>query len=201
MTHRATYSPEDNKLRLYPDWTDGEFDKEEAKKLGFKWASKQECYVKPKWSPRAEDYLLTLVDEIEDEDYSPVERAVDRAERFSGYRDKRMAEATGSADTYDAGGSVFGNQSAARAERQARKHDRHRTKAVSQWSKAEYWQYRTKGFCHMLSTAPSQPFVDRESLNSNLSNEATRPVAENIERFGIRGMRLPLCKVPINLSH
>lgn len=145
MQHRATYSPEDNKLRFYPDWTDGDFDKETLKSAGYRWASKQECYVCPRWTCTAEDAALLYVDDIGDEDYSPEERAADRAERFEGYRDRRASEAMGHADTYEAGPQTFGHQNQRRAERQAARHDRHRTKAVSQWQKAEYWQMRTAG--------------------------------------------------------
>jgi hypothetical protein len=144
-SHTATYCPEDNKLRFYPDWSDGGFDKEVMKAAGYRWASKQECYVAPRWTPDAEDAALKHVDEIEDEDYSPQERAADRAERFSVYRDKRSAEAHGIADRYDAGPSVFGGQNARRVERQAARHDRLRGRACSRWSKAEYWQSRTAG--------------------------------------------------------
>lgn len=143
--HTATYCPEDNKLRFYPDWDDADFDKEDLKAAGYRWASKQECYVCPRWTPKAEDIALAYCGEIGDEDYSPEERAADRAERFDGYRDKRRSEATSSADAFEAGPSVYGHQNAARAERQARKHDRKRVYAVSQWSKAEYWQQRTEG--------------------------------------------------------
>lgn len=143
--HRATYCPEDNKIRFYPDWADPDFDKEAAKAVGYRWASKQECYVCPRWTPSAEDFAFNFVEEIEDEDYSPMERAADRAERFSGYRDKRASEAGIAADRFEDGPDVFGNQSAKRAERQANRHDRSRRFAVSQWSKAEYWQERTGG--------------------------------------------------------
>lgn len=153
----ATYSPEDNKLRLY---STSRLDSEtyaRVKAAGFKWAPKQELFVAPGWTPAREDLLLELCGEIGDEDYSPEERSADRAERFAGYRDKRRAEAHGSADTFDAGPSVFGNQSQRRAERQAARHDRHRLYACSQWSKAEYWQSRTAGVIrHALykSSAP-----------------------------------------------
>lgn len=149
--HRATYCPEDNKLRFYPstgaggDWDDPDFDKEIMKAAGYRWASKQECYVCPRWTPAAEDAALRYVDDIEDENYSPAERAADRAERFSGYRDKRRSEAHGHADTFEAGPDAFGHQNQARAERAAARHDRHRGRALSQWSKAEYWQMRTQG--------------------------------------------------------
>ena len=161
MQHRATYSAEDNKLRIYPgNRLDDELGDEAYKQFkaaGYKWAAKQECFVCPRWTPEAEDWALDLCDEIEDEDYSPEERSADRAERFSGYREKRRDEAHGHADDFESRPAVFGHQSAARAERQARRHDRHRTHALSQWSKAEYWQARTEGVIrHALyrSSAP-----------------------------------------------
>lgn len=141
----ATYSPEDNKLRLYSLARLSAEDFARIKSHGFQWAPKQELFVAPAWTPAREDVLLDLCGEIGDEDYSPEERAADRAERFGAYRDKRAAEATGRADSFDAGPAAFGHQSAARAERQATRHDRHRTAAVSQWAKAEYWQARTAG--------------------------------------------------------
>lgn len=163
MTHTATYCPEDNKIRLYPDWSDPDFDKETVKKVGFRWAGKQECYVCPRWTPQAEDVVLDLVDEIDDEDYSPEERAADRAERFGGYRDKRAGEAGGYADRFEAGPSAFGHQNQARAERQAARHDRLRGHAVSRWSKAEYWQQRTAGVIgHALHK--SSPEVRRSRI-------------------------------------
>lgn len=145
----AAYCPESNRLRIYPSGTrvDSILDETEYsafKSCGYKWAGAQECFVAP-WSPAAEDWALELCGEIEDEDYSPEERAADRAERFSGYRDKRRSEANSTADTFDAGPSAFGHANRNRAERQANRHDRYRTRAVSQWSKAEYWQTRTAG--------------------------------------------------------
>lgn len=145
----ATYSPEDNKLRIYPDGErlDDLLGDEYAdfKRAGYKWAAKQECFVCPRWTPTAEDWALRLCGEIDDEDYSPEERSADRAERFSGYREKRAGEAGDFANRFDAGPSAFGHQNARRAERQAKRHDRLRVGAVSQWSKAEYWQERTAG--------------------------------------------------------
>jgi len=143
----ATYSPEDNKLRLYWEGA-GRFDdetKERIKAAGFRWASKQELYVAPSWSPGKEDLCLELAGTIEDEQKSALERSADRAERFEGYRQKRTDEAVSHADAFDGGPVVFGNQSRERADRDAQTHDRKRIKAVSQWSKAEYWQSRTAG--------------------------------------------------------
>ena len=141
----ASYSVEDNKLRIYPF---ARLDRETYDRVcaaGYKWAKFQECFVAPMWTPQREDLALELCGEIDDEDYSATERAADRAERFGGYRDKRATEAGASADKYEAGPQAFGHQNRERAERQARRHDRKRTYAVSQWSKAEYWQERTAG--------------------------------------------------------
>lgn len=159
----ATYSANDDKLRLYPAKRLDDETFAKVKGAGFKWAPKQGLFVAPNWTPAREDLLLELVDEIEDEDYSAEERAADRAERFAGYRDKRMSEAIGHADRFDAGPAAFGHQNLQRAERQAARHDRFRTHAVSQWSKAEYWQSRTQAVIeHALHR--SSPEVRRSRI-------------------------------------
>jgi hypothetical protein len=159
--HTATYSAEDNKLRIYPgsrlDDELGEERYKEFKAAGYKWAAKQECFVCARWTPTAEDWALDLCGEIGDEDYSPEERSADRAERFTGYREKRRDEAHGHADSFDAGPAIHAHHRQERAERSARRQDRHHGHALSQWSKAEYWQQRTDGvIAHALykSSAP-----------------------------------------------
>lgn len=84
--YRATYSPDDNKLRLYAV---SRLDSETYKKVhdaGFRWAPKQALFVAPAWTPGREDVLLSLAGEIEDEDSTLAERQEARAERFTGYR-------------------------------------------------------------------------------------------------------------------
>ncbi len=73
--YRATYSPDDNKLRLYAA---SRLDPETYKKVhdaGFRWAPKQALFVAPAWTPGREDVLLSLAGEIEDEDSTLAERA------------------------------------------------------------------------------------------------------------------------------
>ncbi len=143
-TDTATYSPEDNKLRLYV----GRVPREDYLKLradGWTSTPKQDCDFVATWTPSRRNTCLEYADLIEDEDQSPEDRAADRAERFGEYRDKRTTEATGHADRYDAGPSAHGYQSQARAERAARRHDRAASHACDAWSKAEYWQQRTAG--------------------------------------------------------
>lgn len=144
----ATYSPEDNKLRLYV----GRVPREEFLKLraeGWTTLHKQREAgggdFAATWSPQRVKTCLQYAEIIEDEDMGPEERAADRAERFSGYREKRTDEATGHADNYEAGPQAHGYQSAARAERSAARHDRVGDRAGDAWSKAEYWQRRTAG--------------------------------------------------------
>lgn len=147
FTGTVSYCPDDDKLRLYV----GRVPRDEYEALraaGFVSTPKQDCDFVATWTPAREDLARQYLEDgedIGDEDYSPEERSADRAERFGGYRDKRADEAGVSADAFDAGPAAFGHQNRARAERQARRHDRHRTYAVSQWSKAEYWQRRTAG--------------------------------------------------------
>lgn len=174
--YRATYSPESNKLYLYV----GRVPRDEYLKLraeGWKALHKQReagggDFVAT-WTPSRRDTALEYAGIIEDEDMGPEERAADRAERFAGYREKRTVEATGRADTYDAGPSAHGFQSAARAERAAARHDRQAGRAVDAWDKAEYWQRRTAGvISHALyKSSPSVRMGRIKTLEADLRKE------------------------------
>lgn len=157
-TGAATYSPEDNKLRLYV----GRVSREEFLKLraeGWVTLHKQREAgggdFAAVWTPSRRDTALEYSGGIiEDEDMGPAERAADRAERFSGYRDKRTLNATDHADGYEAAPTAHGYQDPERAERAAEKHDRMADRAGDAWSKAEYWQRRTAGvIAHALHLA------------------------------------------------
>ena len=142
--NESTYCPEDNKLRLYV----GRVPRPEYDALrseGWKSTQKQDCDFVAVWSPDREDTATSYAGDIGDEDQSPADRAADRAERFAGYREKRLNEATGHADKYDSGPMLHGHQSEALAVRRAARHDLQGTRAVNQWDKASYWQYRTSG--------------------------------------------------------
>ena len=67
MTYTATYSPEDNKLRLY---SSTRLDRElyaRVRGAGFIYAPKQELFVAPMWTHEREDLLIELCGEIDDE--------------------------------------------------------------------------------------------------------------------------------------
>jgi len=143
-TNRASYQPEDDKLRLYV----GRVPRHEYEALraeGWTSTPKQDCDFVAVWTPQREATAIRYAGIIEDEDMSPEERAADRAERFAGYRDRRTMEAVGHADRYDSGQAVHGYQDYGRAVKAADRHDRTAGRAVNSWDKAEYWQMRTAG--------------------------------------------------------
>jgi len=152
-TYKATYSPEDNKLRLTAS---ERLDKEmylRVKELGFKWAPKQGIFVKPSWSPKAEDFLIGLCGSIGDEDTTLAERAEVRAERFEVYSDKRASDAQQATEAVEAitdnipmGQPILiGHHSQRKAEKDAQKIERGLQKAVKMWETSEYWKYRAEG--------------------------------------------------------
>lgn len=149
----ATYSPEDNKLRLYPYARLDTIDYERVKEAGFKWAPKQELFVAPMWTPSREDLLIELCGEIGDEDTSLVERAEERAERFEELSDKREQDAqrtydhvTKIADAIPLGQPILvGHHSERMARKHAEKIKDGMSKAVSMWETSKYWEDRAKG--------------------------------------------------------
>jgi len=92
MDYTATYSPEDNKLRLYVTERLSEEIYAKIKKLGFRWAPRQELFFAPKWTPQAEDFLIELAGEITPELTSMADRAEERQERFLGYSEQRLVD-------------------------------------------------------------------------------------------------------------
>jgi SAM-dependent methyltransferase len=153
MEFTATYSPDDNKLRLYAT---SRLDADlyaRVKAAGYAWAPKQECFVAPMWTPAREDLALELAGEIDDEDTSLRERAEDRAERFNGYEDNRTRDAEAARRAVDAIASgipmgqpiLVGHHSERHARRDAQRIESGMRRAVQQWETAEYWQRRAAG--------------------------------------------------------
>ena len=154
MTHfSATYSPDDNKLRLYASTRLDEETYQRVKLAGFRWAPKQALFVAPMWTPGRVDLLTELCGEIDDDDVSLVERAEQRAERFDDYSDKRSDDATRSREAVErlAEGIPFGQPILVghHSERMARRHaaqiENGMRQTVRMWETAEYWQRRAAG--------------------------------------------------------
>jgi len=149
----ATYSPEDNKLRLYSIARLSRDLYDCVKAAGFKWAPKQELFVAPMWTPEREDLLIELCGEIGDEDTSLVDRAEERADRFEEYSDKRHQDAERAhaavhaiADGIPLGQPILvGHHSERHARRDAEKIERGMRKAVKLWETSKYWESRAAG--------------------------------------------------------
>lgn len=150
---RATYSPEDNKLRIYPDYRLPADEYAKVKAAGFKWAPKQEIFVAPMWTPSREALALEMCGEIEDEDTSLVERAEDRAERFEEYSDKRAADAERAheyvqsiCENIPLGQPILvGHHSERHARKDAQRIENGMRKAVNMWETSKYWTQRAAG--------------------------------------------------------
>ena len=149
----ATYSPEDNKLRLYSSTRLDSETYARVKSAGFKWAPRQELFVAPAWSPAREDLLLELCGEIGDEDTSLVDRAEIRAERFEEYSDKRADESdraraavSAIADNIPLGQPILvGHHSERRARKDAERIENGMRQAIKLWETSKYWQMRAAG--------------------------------------------------------
>ena len=149
----ATYSPDDNKLRLYAS---GRLDPEtfeRVKAAGFRWAPKQELFVAPAWSPEREDLLLELCGEVGDEDTSLADRAEERAERFEDYSEKRAQESAAAldgvrrlADGIPLGQPILiGHHSERHARKDAERITNGMRRGVNLWQTSVYWTDRAAG--------------------------------------------------------
>lgn len=150
QSYRATYSPDDNKLRLYALHRLDEDTYARVKDAGFKWAPKQALFVAPAWTPYREDLLISLAGDIEDEDSTLFDRQEERAERFSGYSEKRATESEQTLNAVDALSSAIpfgqpilvGHHSERRARNDAKKIENGMKRAVMLFERAGYWEER-----------------------------------------------------------
>lgn len=154
--YTATYSPDDNKLRLY---SSSRLDKElylKVREMGFIYAPKQELFVAPMWTPRREDFLIELCGEIEDEDKSLTDRQEERAKRFDNYSSKRKDEANRAHEQVSritehiplGQPILIGHHSEKRARKDAQKIENGMRNAVRLWETSEYWTQRAAGAIH-----------------------------------------------------
>lgn len=95
---KATYNPEDNKLRIYCKPGQERVPDDVYTLLrdkGFVYAPIQKLFVAPAWSPSREDLCLDLVGNIVADDVTMVERAQAKAARLDELSEKRANEANG----------------------------------------------------------------------------------------------------------
>lgn len=153
MQYSATYSPEDNKLRLTASARLDEETYKRVRAAGFIWAPRQEIFVAPMWTPDRADLCEELAGEIGDEDTSLVDRAEARADRFTDYSASRQADANAAhkavhaiADGIPLGQPILvGHHSEKHARRDAEKIENGMRRAVKMWETATYWKQRAAG--------------------------------------------------------
>ena len=153
MIYTATYSPEDNKLRLSASQRLDAETYARVKAAGFKWAPVQGIFVAPMWTPKRAALCEELAGEIGDEDVTLVERAEERAGRFDEYSDKRAADSAAAAeavrriaDGIPLGQPILiGHHSEKHARKDAERIENGMRKAVKMWETAKYWTDRAAG--------------------------------------------------------
>lgn len=137
----ATYDFTDDKIRIY---FFERVDKEiwqEFKDAGFTWTMKQESDLSAVWRPGREDLAIKYCGNLQAEESTFADRSADRAERFDGYLENRIADTEKNLDNVDA----IGMQDRLKAERRAKKINRMRERASDNFEKAKYWHSRIEG--------------------------------------------------------
>lgn len=151
--HTATYSAEDNKIRLYASARLDAETYQRVKTEGFLWAPKQELFVAPKWTPAREDLAIELAGQIEPEEMTMAERAAIKAERLDNLALKNHAKANAyqraaeniSEQFADGQPILIGHHSERKARRNHDKMTRAQDTAIKASKAANYWLYRAEG--------------------------------------------------------
>lgn len=152
-TFTATYSPEDNKIRLYASSRLDADTYARVKAAGFKWAPRQELFVAPKWTPEREDLATELAGEIEAEEMTLAERAAIKAERLEGLAHKRHNQANAFSRRAEELSQAFymgqpilvGHHSERKARKTQERMHSAQSAAVKAEKAANYWLYRATG--------------------------------------------------------
>ena len=148
----ATYSPEDNKLRLYADVRIDAEDWQAMKENGWRWAPKQELFY-AFWSVKNEDFCLAIAGDILPEEMTMVERAEAKAQRLLILAEKRADQCVG----YQRAANdlknrldnnqpiLLGHHSQRKAEKVNTQIDRAIDKAKETGAAVGYWVWRAQG--------------------------------------------------------
>lgn len=152
-SYSATYSAEDNKLRLYASGRMPENIFKEGKALGLKWAPKQNLFVFPAWTPKREDFCLKLSNSILPEETTMLERAEEKCDRLDEIAEKNVAKAKAYWDYADKISERFhmgqpilvGHHSEASARRDQKRMENATRKSIESSDKADYFAGKVKG--------------------------------------------------------
>lgn len=209
----ATYSPDDNKLRIYPITRLDAETYARVKAAGYIWAPKQDCFVAPMWTPGRADVALDLAGEIDDEDRTLLERAEERADRFDGYSTSRTQDAerarraVASISEHIPFGQpiLVGHHSEARARKDAERIENNMRRAVKAFETAEYWTRRAAG---AIAAAKYKERPDVRARRIKTIEADRRKVERNVaaaqqhlRNYAAEGARTPTDRYPQGILH
>lgn len=151
----ATYSVEDNKLRLSANYRFGEELLAKFYEHNFKCAPLQKLFFAA-WTPSRADFCIEMAGSIEMEQTTLVERAEAKAERLSNLADKRSEQASSFrnaafkiSERFAFGQPILvGHHSEGKARRDKAKLQRANEKAAESLQAVDYWQERVIGVQH-----------------------------------------------------
>lgn len=152
FSHDATYSAEDDKLRIYLAYHIGADEYSRVKEMGFRYAPKQGCCFAI-WSPEREDFALELAGEITAEGTTLAERAAAKAERLDNLAAKNAHKANSFhsaahsiSERFAYGQPILvGHHSERKARRDKARMESAMTQAVRCGEKVDYWNYKAEG--------------------------------------------------------
>lgn len=149
MDHSATYSVEDDTLRIYLAYRLDEEEYSKVRAMGFRNAPKQGCQFAV-WTPAREDFCIEMAGEIEPEGTTLAERAVAKAERLETLAQKRAGQANSFhsaaraiSERFSYGQPILvGHHSERKARRDKERMESNMRKAVKCADAVDYWNYR-----------------------------------------------------------
>ena len=199
--YTATYSAEDNKLRLYAPRRFSAELYEYVKAHGFKWAPKQELFVKPRWTPQAEDFLKVMAGDIQAEEMTLAERAEFRAARFDGYRENRLRDANHFqrsaahyAERFAQGQPILmGHHSQRSAQTAQKRMESAENNATRQLDTADYWAYRAQGV-ELHAEYKNNPRTRHNRIKTLLKELRDHQRAVNHQHHAVKTWELTLTK-------
>lgn len=148
----ATYSPEDNKIRIYLSSRLSAEDYAPIKAAGYQYAPKQGCCYAV-WSPEREDLALSLAGEITPEGTTLAERAAAKVERLEALANKAARRSTGFYEAANRLSEAFymgqpiliGHHSERRARRTQERMQNLSRQSVHAAEAVDYWNTKATG--------------------------------------------------------
>lgn len=143
---RATYNIFDDKIRLALDHKPNEKEVSAMKQAGFSWWPGQNLNV-CKWTPQAEDYILSLG--IQLEEICEADDVQSRVQRFKGYAENAEAQAEQAQEYLEERANT------------ARRRENAEKRIANETSRAAHWQRRIAGAIANRAYKDSPDVIER----------------------------------------